>query len=138
MSSTPYLRNGIPPSRPTSTASNPNPSIAEQGARFLADRAANRQQAPANALPGRTLLPRHLLVEPADLERYLADDPVVGTRGAAIILGVSIDQVKKWRQRGQGPEYYQFEEGGPIRYSINALNRYKAAHLVIPRKKGRK
>jgi len=138
MSSTPYLRNAIPSSRPTSTSSNPNLSILEQRSRFLAERAANRHQVPANALPGRTLLPRHLYVQPADLEKYLADDPLVGTRGAAIILGVSIDLMKKWRQRSQGPEYYQFEDGGPILYSINALNRYKAAHLVIPRRKGRK
>lgn len=136
MASTPYLRNGIPPSRPTSTTSNPNPSIAEQGARFLAERAASRHQVPTNAIPGRTLLPRHLYVQPADREKYLADDPLVGTRGAAIILGVSIDLMKKWRQRRQGPEYYQFEEGGPILYSVNALKAYMSAHLVIPREKG--
>ena len=87
--------------------------------------------------PNRVLLPRHLYVEPADLQKYLNDDPLFGTRGASILLGVSLDLVKKWRQRGQGPAYYQFEEGGPILYSLNSLNAYKAAHLVTP-KRGRK
>jgi hypothetical protein len=91
----------------------------------------------AGSRPVRLVLPRVLYVEPADLEKFLNDDPMFGTRGAAIILGVSVDLMKKWRQRGQGPQYYQYEQGGPIVYSLNALMDYKAAHLVTSRKKGR-
>lgn len=138
MATIPSLRNGDMPVRPTSSPSaSSNPSLTAQSARLAADLAA-KHQAGADNRPIRIVLPRHLHVEPSNLEKFLADDPTVGTRGAAIILGISPDLVKKWRQRGQGPDYYQFEEGGPIVYSVNALTAYKAAHLVSPRKKGRK
>lgn len=85
--------------------------------------------------PSRIVLPRHLYVEPADMEKYLNHDPLVGTRGAAIILGVSSDLLNRWRQRCKGPDYYQYEEAGPVLYSVRTLNAFKAANLVIPRKK---
>jgi hypothetical protein len=134
MASNPVLRNGTQPSRPTSTPTNANLSLAEQGARLLAQRAANK----VDERRIRIILPRHLYVEPADMEKYLNDDPLVGTRGAAIILGLSYDLLRKWRQREKGPEYYQYEKGGPVLYSVRALSAFKAAHLVIPGKRGRK
>jgi len=138
MASIPITRNSKMPVRPTSTpTTNRKPHIAEGAARLIAERAAANGS--VGTRPVRLVLPRVLYVEPADLEKFLNDDPLFGTRGAAIILGVSVDLVKKWRQRDQGPDYYQFEEGGPILYSLTALNAYKAAHLVVTsRKKGRK
>lgn len=61
-------------------------------------------------------------------------DPVVDVRKAAIILGISQDLLEKWRQRGQGPAYIQFEgPGGPVRYELSELEAYKAAHRFRPR-----
>jgi hypothetical protein len=138
MASTPITRNSNILSRPTSTpTTNPRPHIAEGAARLIAERAA--ANASVAIRPVRLVLPRVLYVEPADLEKYVNDDPLFGTRGAAIILGVSVDLIKKWRERGQGPDYYQFEQSGPVRYSLKALNAYKAAHLIVtPHKRGRK
>lgn len=60
-------------------------------------------------------------------------DPVVDVRKAAIILGISQDLLEKWRQRGQGPAYIQFEGlGGPIRYELGELEAYKASHRIKP------
>jgi hypothetical protein len=135
MAFTPNLRNGNQSSRATHNPStNPTTSLAEQGARWIARQAADGG---ADVRPVRTVLPRHLYVEPADLEKYLNDDPLVGSLGAAIILGISLDLLKKWRQRGKGPEYYQYEERGPVLYGVRALNAFKTAHLIAPRK-GRK
>lgn len=135
MASNPNLRSGDAPTRPTTTPSTTsNFSLAEQGARWMAQRTSSGTPAQS---PGRTVLPRHLYVEPADLEKYYNDDPLVGGRGAAILLGVSYDLIRKWRQREKGPDYYQYEPGGPVLYSVRALNVFKAAHLITPRK-GRK
>ena len=136
MASDSNLRNGTTPIRSTNTAPSTSSrfSLAEQGARWMAQRAAS---ATPVQRPVRTVLPRHLYVEPADLEKYYNDDPLVGTRGAAILLGVSVDLLKKWRQREKGPDYYQYEPGGPVLYSVRALNVFKVAHLITPRK-GRK
>lgn len=138
MASTPLQRNGATPNHSTITpSSNPKPSPAELGARWMAQRAAEGEPIhPDNRI--QIMLPRELYVEPFDLERFINDDPMFGSRGAAVILGISLALLRKWRERGLGPQYYQFGERGPILYSLSALNAYKAAHLVIPTKKGRK
>ncbi len=137
MASNPYLRNGSLSPRQTSNLSvTPNTTANAPGSRVFPER--TDQQPAADNRRIRIVLPRLLHVEPIDFEKFINDDPLVGTLGAAIILGVSVDLVKKWRQRGQGPQYYQYEDRGPVLYSLNALKEYKAAHLVIPRKKGRK
>jgi len=48
------------------------------------------------------------------------DNPVLNEQGAAFILGVSADLLKKWRQRKQDPDYIQYGPGGPVRYEIKA------------------
>lgn len=137
MVSTSYLRNGSLPVRQTPIVyANPNPTTNAHSSQVGPKRTANQQPAGDNRRI-RIVLPRLLHIEPTDLEKFVNDDPMFGTRGAAIILGVSVDLMKKWRQRGQGPQYYQYEQGGPIVYSLNALMDYKAANLVTPRKKGR-
>ena len=132
MASTHDLRNGDAPVRSTSNPST-TPSLAEQAGRWLAQRAATQPVPDDN----RILMPRQLHVEPVSLEKFVNDDPMFPTLGAAIILGISIELLKKWRQRGEGPEYYQFGYRGPVLYSLRALNAFKAANLVIPSKKGR-
>ena len=59
------------------------------------------------------------------------DDPVFAVGAAATILGVSVSAMKKWRQRNQGPDYYQYGEKGPVRYALNTLLAFKRAHLVV-------
>jgi len=129
MASTPVLRNGNAPSRPT-TANNSQLSIAEQGARFLST--------PAPIPARRLVLPtRYMELEPPRPLSAINDDPVFNTRAAATIIGVSYEQMKKWRQRGQGPRYYQYGEDGPVRYPLSALKAFKADHLVEIKKEGR-
>jgi hypothetical protein len=49
------------------------------------------------------------------------DNPVLNELGAAFVLGVSPNLLKKWWQRTQGPDYIQYGRGGPVRYEIKAL-----------------
>jgi hypothetical protein len=57
---------------------------------------------------------------PQPLSAY-DDNPVLNEAGAAFVLGVSQDLLKKWRQRKQGPDYIQYGHNGPVRYELNAL-----------------
>lgn len=66
------------------------------------------------------------------------DNPLFCTGGASRILGVSEDCLKKWRQRDQGPDYIQYGENGPVRYPLNELMAYRAAHTVRPSRKRQK
>jgi hypothetical protein len=57
-------------------------------------------------------------------------NPVVDERGAANLLGVSQDLMKKWRQRKWGPNYIQYGENGPVRYELNEITEFRAFHGV--------
>jgi hypothetical protein len=72
-----------------------------------------------------------MLLEPPLPLSAIIDDPVFAVGAAATILGVSVAAMKKWRQRNQGPDYYQYGEKGPVRYALNTLLTFKAAYLVI-------
>lgn len=63
------------------------------------------------------------------------DNPVFGVEAAAAILGVSVELMKKWRQRGRGPDYIQYEGNGPVRYTLNSLLEFRATHTVHTRVK---
>jgi hypothetical protein len=63
------------------------------------------------------------------------DNPVLNEIGAAQFLGLSTEQLKKWRQRNLGPDYIQYGPGGPVRYAIKALVDFRDAHTVKPAKK---
>lgn len=67
---------------------------------------------------------------------YVNDDPVFNTRDAARILGLTVDRMEKWRQRGQGPDYLRYD-GNIIGYELSALIQYKAAHRVRPSRQHR-
>lgn len=71
-----------------------------------------------------------------DPEEFISDDPVFITHDAAAMLGVPADRLMKWRQRGQGPEYLEYEDGG-IRYELSALIAYKASRRIHPSRQPR-
>lgn len=54
--------------------------------------------------------------------RFLTDIEV------AQILGVSVATVRRWRLKGEGPEWSRF--GACVRYSAEALNSWAASRLV--------
>lgn len=58
------------------------------------------------------------------------DNPVLNEQGAAFVLGVSTDLLKKWRQRTQGPDYIQYGPGGAVRYEIKALLAFRDDYKV--------
>ena len=57
-------------------------------------------------------------------------NPVFNEEGAARLIGISKELLKKWRQRNKGPDYIQYGPGGPIRYELSALNAFRDAHRV--------
>jgi hypothetical protein len=81
--------------------------------------AAQRQEVPATLLK----------LESRPLSAY-DDNPVLDEAGAAFIVGVSADCLKKWRQRKQGPDYLQYGKNGPVRYKLKALLEFRDLHRV--------
>ena len=71
----------------------------------------------------------YLKVEPLPISAY-NDDPVFDEVGAARLLGLSAECLKKWRQRNQGPDYIQYGKGGPVRYELTVLAAFRKAHKV--------
>lgn len=47
-------------------------------------------------------------------------DPLLTTKEAAVILKVSVDTLKKWRQRGRGPAFIKYESG-TVRYRLSVV-----------------
>ena len=128
MASASYPRNGNAPSpRPV----NP-PSTQPQGATlFIHSQSEQPAQPSVLGMARRVYLPsRYMHLEPALPLSAINDNPVFGVGAAATILGVSVSAMKKWLQRNQGPDYYQYGENGPVRYALNTLLAFKAAHLV--------
>ena len=66
------------------------------------------------------------------------DNPVLDTQGAAFVLGVSVDLLKKWRLRDQGPEYIQYGKDGPIRYELKDLLDFRNAYNLHPKRYARR
>lgn len=58
------------------------------------------------------------------------DNPVFNEAGAARLVGISQECLKKWRQRNKGPDYIQYGQGGPIRYELSALSAFRDANRV--------
>lgn len=81
----------------------------------------------------RKQIPEALLIYEPQPSRALCTNPVVNERGAAGLLGVSQELLKKWRQRGFGPNYIQYEKNGPIRYELNELTEFRESHGVLVR-----
>lgn len=70
--------------------------------------------------------PHRVITRVEDLENL---DPVLTTKVAAALLGLSISNLKKLRQRKQGPEYFR-TEGGSVRYLLSAVLQYRASRTV--------
>jgi len=70
-----------------------------------------------------------LQIEPQPLSAY-DDNPVLNETGAAFIVGVTADCLKKWRQRKQGPDHTQYGRNGPVRYELEALMKFRDKHRV--------
>src|SRR5689334_12547728 len=83
-------------------------------------------------------IPKTLLeLEPRPLSAY-DDNPVFDATSAARFLGISSECLKKWRQRGQGPDYIQYGKDGPVRYELNTLRAFRLSYTIDPTKKCRK
>jgi hypothetical protein len=70
-----------------------------------------------------------LTVERPPISTY-DDNPVFDERGAAAFLGLRPETLKKWRQRNQGPDYIQYGPAGAVRYELDTLKAFRAAHRV--------
>ncbi|MGA8041178.1 MAG: helix-turn-helix domain-containing protein [Terracidiphilus sp.] len=109
--------------------------ILQARAAKLASLANPQPTPPASTPPSKKIaeIPARLReLEPAEPLLVPIDDPVFNTPDAAEILGVNADRLMKWRKRGQGPAYLQYEQNGPVRYELSALIEFKAAHRVRP------
>jgi hypothetical protein len=97
---------------------------------------APRPAQPALAIaPQRGVVPgRYLTLEKLPISAF-DDNPVFNEIGAAKIVGVSAEVLKKWRQRNMGPDYIQYGAAGPVRYEFNALMEFRATHVVKPGRK---
>lgn len=58
------------------------------------------------------------------------DNPIFDERGAAVLIGLSPETLKKWRQRDKGPNYLQYGQAGPVRYELDTLMAFRADHRV--------
>ena len=83
----------------------------------------------------RKQIPEALLIYEPKPSRALFGNPVVNECGAAGLLGVSQELLKKWRQRSFGPNYIQYGKNGPIRYELNELTEFREVHIVLVRSK---
>lgn len=50
-------------------------------------------------------------------------DRMLTTKQAATILGMSADSLKKWRQRGKGPQFSRYPDGA-IRYRLTVIMKF--------------
>jgi len=83
--------------------------------------------------PLRFLLPtRYTKLEPSRPLSAFNDDPLFNPKAAARILAVSVECLKKWRQRKRGPKYIKYGEDGPVRYAWSDLKRFRSQHAIVP------
>lgn len=85
--------------------------------------------------PLRLVLPtRYTKFEPSKALSAFNDDPIFNAKAAGRILAVSVECLKKWRQRKRGPSYIQYGDDGPVRYAWSALKQFRAQHTIHPGK----
>jgi hypothetical protein len=113
------------------------PITPEKLERFRASRQRNAPPVPAPPQPAELGTAQHrelpatlLKLEPQPLSAY-DDNPVLNEAGAAFIVGVTADALKKWRQRKQGPDYIQYGKNGPVRYELRALMEFRDKYRVV-------
>ena len=93
---------------------------------------AHSQSVPVAPAQRREVPAAYLPLEPRPLSAY-DDNPVLNEAGAAFIVGVTADCLKKWRQRKQGPDYIQYGPNGPVRYELKALMEFRDRYKVTYR-----
>jgi hypothetical protein len=119
----------IQPSAPTLPLPVPPPAPARTSAQRFA---ANRAQCLAIPIAYKRL-------EPGIPFSVVNDDPVFDVHSAAGIVGLSADSLDKRRQRGQPPDYIQydsqFDGPGPVPYALSALMKFRETHTFYPSRK---
>jgi len=68
--------------------------------------------------------------QPPELE-VPPEDPLLTTRQAAVILKVSVESLKKWRQRGIGPAFVKYDSGA-VRYQLSVVLQF-VNHCTVGR-----
>ena len=119
---------GIVPNPRSSLHSTAQPLSASASPRPIAE---TNPSSPLVSSPSRcTQIPgTYLRLERPPVSAY-DDNPVFTEFGAAMYLGLSAECMKKWRQRNQGPHYIQYGPAGPVRYELDILTAFRAAHRV--------
>lgn len=81
----------------------------------------------------RTELPLQLLKVEQPPISATSNNPALKECVAACILGLSDETLKKWRQRGIGPNYVQYGPDGAVRYLLSNLMEFRANHRIKTR-----
>jgi hypothetical protein len=122
---------------PTKTPRNPPPVV-----RPTVSKSAPVATSEAQEHSSRSAEPPYVNLEPPPPLSAFNDDPLFKTRDAAVILGVTGDCLKKWRQRGAGPTYIQYPpdhgNAGAVRYSLGMLRQFLENYTVRTRQKKQK
>ena len=105
--------------RPAKVAPASTPMVAAKGSQPAEIRTAQRTVQPGTNAPA--------VSQPLSA---FDDNPVLDSQGAAFVLGVSVDLLKKWRQRRQGPDYIQYGASGAVRYEVKALLEFRDSYRV--------
>lgn len=92
----------------------PDRSVNQKGA---STRAVSSQ--PANQLPPSG----PVAIEPTPVDRLLT------TKQVSVILGIAVETLKKWRQRGKGPKFVRLE-GLTVRYLLSEILKYVSDQSV--------
>ena len=90
---------------------------------------AKSRSAPVSPAQRCELPATYLTLEPRPISAY-DDNPVFNEIGAARLIGVTADCLKKWRQRKEGPDYIQYGRNGAVRYELKALMKFRDKHRV--------
>jgi hypothetical protein len=61
--------------------------------------------------------------QPSHAPTVTPDDPLLTSREAAVIMKVSVESLKKWRQRLVGPAFIKYDTGA-VRYQLSVLLQY--------------
>lgn len=81
----------------------------------------------------RTELPLQLLEVERPPISATDNNPALKECVAACILGLSDETLKKWRQRGIGPNYIQYGPDGVVSYLLSDLMEFRANHTIKTR-----
>jgi hypothetical protein len=75
-------------------------------------------------------LPLYLLKLEQPPVLAIDNNPALKEEVAARLLDLSHETLKKWRQRGIGPNYIQYGPDGPVRYLLNDLMEFRSIHTI--------